>query len=234
MIDSSDLTLLLILYLVNYLLGSIPFSFIIGKLYGKDIRKVGSLNVGASNVLRECGKTAGALAYAFDIGKGVLTAFFSTWWITKWQLIDGDNGLIYSMLLLVGFFTPVIGHIFPIYLKFKGGKGVATSAGVLLVLMPVPALGTLSVFALIVSLTKTISLGSMTASLSLPWILWIQYTYQDSLGILAWQTSLQRSCSISLVTLTSFLAMFIVYKHSDNIRRLFDGTERDFKRSKKP
>ena len=224
----------LCLYIVNYLVGAIPFSLLIGRRYGKDIRQFGSGNVGATNVYRVCGAVPGALAYFADVGKGVVTGAASLLCIQHFELFkpQANEFTWYNLFLLLVFSAPIIGHTFPIYLRFKGGKGVATSAGVLSVLLPLPMVGALSMFFLILSLGRLVSVASIGAAVSLPWLLLLQYRYGDSWGIFNVQTSIQANYPTLLVSLTSVLAMLIVVRHQDNIRRLFQGRERDFRKER--
>ncbi len=222
---------LLTLYLVNYFVGSIPFSFLIGKMYGKDIRQIGSGNVGATNVFRACGKVPGLLAYIADISKGILTSFFTLWYMTAFDLSPAQSEFnLYSLLLLLAFFIPILGHVFPVYLKFKGGKGVATSAGVLLVLLPIPTCLSILIFLIIFLFSKMVSISSIIASFLFPWLMWLQHEYGESLGVLGFQTSIQEKYQMILITITTFLAVFIISKHKANIHRLIQGQENTFKK----
>ena len=222
---------LLTLCVINYLVGAIPFSFLIGKMYGKDIRQIGSGNLGATNVFRACGTMAGLLAYIADISKGILTSTWTLWYISNFDSLNiHDEFSLLSLILFLAFFTPILGHVFPIYLRFKGGKGVATSAGVLMVLLPIPTILALLIFIIVFLLFKTVSLASIFASVSLPWWTWMQYQYGKSLGILGFQSTIQEKHEITLTILTSVLAVFIISKHKTNIHRLFQGKENTFKK----
>ena len=222
---------LIILYIINYLIGAIPFSFIIGKLYGKDIRQEGSGNVGATNVLRVCGKAAGILAYVCDISKGIATSLWTYNYLIKYELVNFESTQLtmYNFLLFSAFFIPVFGHMFSIYLKFRGGKGVATSAGVLLILLPVPLIGALMLFLLILSLTRIVSIASMVAAISLSWFVYFQYEFKEKIGILGYQTLLQEEYKLLLVTLTSVLGLLVIWRHKTNILRLIKGEESSFR-----
>ena len=133
---------ILISVVVSYIIGAIPFSFIIGKVNGHDVRKEGSCNPGASNVLRVCGKKAGIAAYICDIGKGMIAVIVPTF-------ILSDIILTHSYILIVCAVASILGHVFSIFLGFKGGKGVATSAGSMFMLAPISLLITMIFFFII-------------------------------------------------------------------------------------
>ena len=198
--ESADLALGLI---AGYLLGSIPASFLIAKAFGVDIRTIGSGNVGATNVLRALGPKAGVPAVICDVGKGTLAVLVAR------AILPGGGPMgpvVYPLLCGV---MAVLGHSFTIWLRFKGGKGVATGAGMFAALAPVPLAGALAVFGITVAVTRYVSLASMLAALALN--AFILLTMPESRGPL---------CSIALP-----LALFICWRHRGNIARLRDGTE---------
>ena len=194
-----------------YLLGSIPFGLLLGKMFGAaDIRKEGSGNIGATNVARVAGPAAGILTLLLDAAKGafavVLAARFSEQSAT-WIMIAGLCALI--------------GHCFPIWLGFHGGKGVATAAGVFLVLCPLAFLGAVILFALVVVYWRFVSLGSISAAAAMPLLVYFFWAPHHAPPY--------------VVTFGSLgAALLIVYKHDANIQRLVQGDEPKFSFGKKP
>jgi len=184
------------LALFGYLLGSVPSGLLLARLTGApDPRKVGSGNIGATNVLRSGGKALGITTLIFDILKGLIPTLAAS-------LILKDI----SLVCLVGFLA-FLGHLFPLYLKFKGGKGVATAIGVMLILMPKALLISLLCFLSVVWIWRMVSLGSLLASILLP--LWG--------GLWGYP----QPC----VILSGIIALFIIIRHRKNIKRILAGTE---------
>lgn len=178
-----------------YLIGSIPFSYLFGRIFaGVDIRSRGSGNVGATNVLRTMGVGAGLGALAADGLKGVLVA-----WIG--QLAGGP------VLVAVCCGLAIVGHCYPIFLRFRGGKGVATAAGIMLFLMPKIFLILLFVFVAVVIITRYVSMASLVAAVLFPLL------------------AISFSQSIPYILLSTLMAVMVVYRHRENIRRLRNGTE---------
>jgi acyl phosphate:glycerol-3-phosphate acyltransferase len=188
----------IIVGIMSYLLGSIPTGFIIGKLSGLDVRKAGSGNIGATNVARVLGKGRGLLTLSADAAKGFIPVF-----------VARKMGLDDTSVALIGT-AAFVGHLYPIFLKFKGGKGVATAFGALLGVAPLAVLMLLGVFGVVVLTSRIVSLGSMAAALAAPFSLWI-FSY-----------------SAPLVAMAAFLAAMIILRHRANIQRLFSGTEPRF------
>lgn len=187
--------MIFILGLASYLIGSIPFSFLIPKWIGKiDIRLHGSGNTGTTNVVRTLGMKVGVLAFIGDFLKGLLPTLIGLMWL-------GELGGV------VGGAMSVIGHCHPVWLKFKGGKGVATSAGVLIVLFPILFLTLLIFQFIIIAVTKYMSLASILSAVMLP--------------ILALLTSK----SHTMVIFSVGLALFVIFRHRSNLMRLLNGTE---------
>lgn len=184
------------LALLGYAIGSIPFSFLVARLFGvKDVRAVGSGNVGATNVMRSAGKFPGALALVLDGLKGALTVWLARSFTTS------------EVEVCLAGLCAVIGHLFPIWLGFRGGKGVATGAGLFIPLAP-EALGVaVVIFVLTVAVSRYVSLASILASLSLPAAAW-------------W---LGAGTTISLTALVA--ALMVVVKHHENLGRLVRGVE---------
>ena len=190
------MTFTVFILVASYLLGSIPFGVLITKWgMGIDVRKVGSGNIGATNVLRSGGKKEAILTLLADMLKGFLPVFLV-------QIYLGD-----AKLAAMAGSAAVVGHIFPVFLKFKGGKGVATALGVMFTLMPKAALTAIILFAIVTYLTKHVSLGSITAAVAMPFLGW--YFPYGPYPIYA----------------SSFIAALIVFRHQENIHRLLSGEE---------
>lgn len=189
--------------LATYLLGSVPFSYILGKLIkGIDIRQHGSGNVGATNALRVLGTKYGVLALLLDALKGLAPILIAR------AIFPEVTDLF---LILVGLFA-ILGHIFTIFLRFKGGKGVATSAGVFAALLPVAVVFSLLVFIISVALFRYVSLGSILAALTLfvvTLIRNIRYEFAE----------------LELLIFVALIVIFIIFKHRSNIKRLINGNE---------
>lgn len=183
------------LVVASYLLGSIPFALIIGRLHGIDIRQHGSGNVGATNVVRVLGRGPGILCFLLDFLKGVAPVLTSMGLgLPLWTAILGATAAI-------------LGHSRSIFLKFKGGKSVATGAGAIVALAPLAGLGALVIWGLVFLRTRIVSLASITAALSLPVI-----------------TGLTRQ-PWEVVAFSAVAAFYVVIRHRENIRRLRAGTE---------
>lgn len=191
-----------------YLLGGIPFGFLIGKARGVDVRKVGSKNIGATNVFRTVGKGWGLLAFLLDVMKGMLPTFFVKAWVNDPELYPN-----WMWLPLVVGITTVIGHMLTPYMKFKGGKGVATAFGMLIALMPAVVGIAFLIFAIVFAMFHYISLGSCMAALFLAIAVWF-----PMLGIRGYE-------DIPQCILVTAIAAFIIWKHRSNIVRLINGTE---------
>jgi len=192
----------------SYLLGSIPAAHIAGLSKGIDLRKQGSGNLGATNVMRVLGTRIGLLVFAFDMAKGAVPVLLFPRWIPVSAMPMG-NATIAAILCGV---AAIAGHVRPIYLKFgRGGKGVATGAGVFLALAPIQTLLTLLVFAVVLLSSGFVSLGSLTAAVLLPVLLAI------TVGI--------RS---PVFMLSVAVAAFVFWTHRANIERLRNGEEHRF------
>lgn len=187
-------------------MGSIPFAVIIGRVKGVDILKVGSGNPGATNVKRAVGKGAGNLCFGLDALKGVVAAGWP-----QLSILETSNTL---GLGIIGLLAAIMGHSFSVFLKFRGGKGVATTIGGLLTLMPWVMLVGLLVWVAVFYTTRYVSLASMALGLSLPLGSWI--FRQPVEGFL----------------LSAFLAVLILIRHHSNISRLLAGTENRIERKK--
>ncbi|MGM9535894.1 MAG: glycerol-3-phosphate 1-O-acyltransferase PlsY [Intestinibacter sp.] len=191
----------LIIIVVAYLLGNISTSYIIGKkLAGVDIRTQGSGNAGSTNVLRTMGKKAGAMTFGGDVLKGLVAVGFAR--ILAHYTNTDELTCAYVAVVFV-----VMGHNWPAFLGFKGGKGVATSLGAMLGVNPVLALSCLAVFIVIVAATKYVSLGSVLGICISPILMFFVHNPKG-------------------IVVTLFLSMSVVYTHRANIKRLLNGTER--------
>ena len=184
-----------------YLAGSVPFGFLIGKMRGVDVRTVGSKNIGATNVFRTVGKKWGLLAFLCDFLKGFVPVILA-------RKFGGEAHLP----LAVGLMT-VVGHMFTCFMKFKGGKGIATGFGMLVGLVPWLVLTAFGIWAVTVWLSHYISLGSCVAAAFLAVGVWFPW-----LGSEGW-----RNLPLSIVV--TLVALVAIYKHKTNIRRLIDGCE---------
>ncbi|MBI1871423.1 MAG: glycerol-3-phosphate 1-O-acyltransferase PlsY [Chlamydiae bacterium] len=187
--------------LTSYLVGSIPTGYLLGKiLKGVDIRQHGSGNMGATNVMRVLGKKLGILTLLIDIGKGLISVLIiAPFW---------GSGLIHqSLLQLSSGIASIFGHNWTCFLKFKGGKGVATSLGVFLGLAPQATLCLLVIWGVVLFLTRTVSIASIIASMALPLLLFLF------------------GKPIEWVIGGLFLSWISIWKHQGNIRRLMAGTE---------
>ena len=184
-----------------YLAGAIPFGFLIGKMRGVDVRTVGSKNIGATNVFRTVGKKWGLLAFLCDFLKGFVPVLLA-------KKFGGEAHLP----LAVGLMT-VVGHMFTCFMRFKGGKGIATGFGMLVGLLPWLVLTAFGIWAVTVWISHYISLGSCLAAAFLAVGVWFPW-----LGSEGW-----RNLPLSIVV--TLVALVAIYKHKTNIRRLIDGCE---------
>lgn len=200
--------------IISYIIGAIPFSFLIAKSFGKNIMEEGSKNPGASNVLRVCGKKAGILAYILDIGKGIIAVVVSSF-------IVPPNS---TWLLIASGVLAILGHVFSIFLKFKGGKGVATSCGVMFVLTPIPTVIAMVFFFIgLFASKKIVSVGTTTAVIVLPLVLTISNFFAPFLLIPFFSIEYRFIFPVTIV-----LALFIIIKHIPNYKRLLRGEENSF------
>jgi glycerol-3-phosphate acyltransferase PlsY len=196
--------------LISYLIGAIPFGYMVARWRGVDIFKAGSGNIGATNVGRVLGQRYGILVFLLDFAKGAGPTAVALW--LRNVVSDSNSWLVTALPVLVGL-SAFVGHMFPVYLRFRGGKGVATGAGVVAVLLPIPMLLGLLAWILIVALTRYVSLASLTACLVLCFS-HIALT-PEAFGSDNW-----------VLTCFAFLAVGLVFaRHHANIRRLLQGNE---------
>lgn len=201
---------LIVLCFLSYLLGSIPTSVWVGKwFYGIDIREHGSGNAGATNTLRVLGAKAAIPVFVFDVFKGFVIPFLSGY------IIEAFPGDAYLYKIVIGF-CAVIGHIYPIFAGFRGGKGVATLLGMTLGISPIPSLIALSVFVVVFAAFRYVSLGSLSAATVYPFAV---YFFTDP--------------STSLYVFSIFALVLLFYTHRKNIVRLWKGEEHKFARDRK-
>jgi glycerol-3-phosphate acyltransferase PlsY len=201
--------------LAAYLLGSIPFGFLAAKAKGIDIRSVGSGNIGATNAMRVLGKPTGIAVLLLDALKGYIACTSLALFIFNWlapRLYEPGAvvpalEIQHTNMIIAGIFA-VLGHNYTCWLKFKGGKGIATTAGVYLALAPWAVLVALIVFILAVLVTKYVSVGSISAAIALPVTVWLMSPQNLFLGIV-----------------TTALGALAIYKHKSNLQRLRAGTE---------
>jgi len=190
---------------LGYLMGSVPFGYILTRLFaGRDIRREGSGNIGATNVSRTLGWKGGLATMVLDVAKGAVPVALAAHF-NPHPLAAGLAGL-----------AAVLGHCYPLFLGFKGGKAVATSLGVFLVLAPLPCLAAAGIFILVISLTRFVSLGSILAAVSFPFLL-LLFRKPEPTAVMA-------AC----------IAGLIVWRHRENIGRLVRREERKFSLRKKP
>jgi acyl phosphate:glycerol-3-phosphate acyltransferase len=192
--------------LIAYLLGSIPTGFLVAKARGIDIRTVGSGNIGATNVFRILGKPAGLFVLLADAVKGWLAVAVVAKLVSGGFYPDAGSVAREWFLLCAGI-GAILGHNYTCWLHFKGGKGVATSAGVLVGLVPVPLLIIFAVWIIVFALSRYVSLASVSAAFTLPF------------------AALVCGESRTIILVTAALAALAIYKHKANIKRLLNGTE---------
>lgn len=195
--------MIVLMLILSYLIGAIPNGYVIGKVFfKKDIREFGSGNTGATNSFRVLGKPAGFIVTFLDIFKGFITVFFPLWLTVH---AHGPISTFFTHGLIVGIFA-IIGHVYPIYLKFKGGKAVATSAGVVLGVNPILLLILAVIFFGILYLTKYVSLSSIIAAISCV------------IGSLVIHDYI-------LFGMSAFVSIILIFRHRSNIVRIFKGEE---------
>jgi acyl phosphate:glycerol-3-phosphate acyltransferase len=194
----------IIVAVAAYLLGSIPTGFLVGRARGIDIRTVGSGNIGATNTMRVLGKPAGIFVLLADCLKGYAACTWLLILVLKFITVAPEN--VATLQIVAGIFA-VLGHNYTCWLKFKGGKGIATTTGVYLALAPWAVLIGLVVFLLAVLATRYVSVGSIAAAIALPLAICLT----------------QNGWLLDVVTIA--LAVLAIYKHKSNIQRLRNGTE---------
>jgi glycerol-3-phosphate acyltransferase PlsY len=200
------MTLWLLTLTTAYALGSIPFGYLLVRFVRQeDVRDTGSGNIGATNVARAGGTTLGIFTLILDAMKGFIAVF-----LVMQFAPDTANGP--STLAISAAVAAVVGHVFPVWLRFRGGKGIATALGVFIALAPLVALSSVGVFALIVATTRLVSLGSIVAAVSIPFLAILLVPHR----------------STALLVGLSVISLLSIAKHHANIVRLLKGTESRF------
>ncbi|HAR7287120.1 TPA: glycerol-3-phosphate 1-O-acyltransferase [Staphylococcus aureus] len=195
--------MIIVMLLLSYLIGAFPSGFVIGKLFfKKDIRQFGSGNTGATNSFRVLGRPAGFLVTFLDIFKGFITVFFPLWLPVH---ADGPISTFFTNGLIVGLFA-ILGHVYPVYLKFQGGKAVATSAGVVLGVNPILLLILAIIFFIVLKIFKYVSLASIVAAICCV------------IGSLIIQDYI-------LLVVSFLVSIILIIRHLSNIARIFRGEE---------
>jgi glycerol-3-phosphate acyltransferase PlsY len=198
----------------SYLIGAIPFSYIAGRLLkGVDLRQHGSGNLGASNTFRILGTAPGVTVLVLDIAKGFLPVFGAA-------KVAAASGLSVHWLTLACAFAAVFGHMYSVYLKFSGGKGIATAAGAFLAMQPYALLGSFAVWLVVFATRRIMSLATLSAAATLPIFVYLSGRLQ------LWPTHW------SYTAVSGLLVVIIFFRHRSNIRRLLDGTEPALARKK--
>jgi len=203
----------IIAVLAAYLVGSIPFAYIIARAHGQNLRTIGSGNIGATNLARAVGRPWGYACFVLDVLKGAIPMV-----VVGAILHMPDRPLLLASWLLVGI-AAILGHVFPVYLRFKGGKGVATSFGVALGLWPyftIPALIALATWVVCVLLWRYISLASLCAALAFPIVLLLGMAFTPHWDLVGLWPLLIAAVAIPVL---------VIVRHRDNIRRLLAGAE---------
>jgi len=205
-----------IIAILSYLLGSVPFAIIICRIWkGIDIREHGSRNAGFTNVYRVIGRLPAAIVLILDIGKGMAAVLLLI------QIVPDTFPLSSVDLKILAAACVILGHVFPVFAGFRGGKGVATGLGALLSIIPLEAAAALILFVLIVAITRYVSLGSLSAASFIFLALLFERYYLGS------------EVPSKLIFAMFILAVFVFFNHKGNIRRLLTGTENKFGRKRK-
>jgi glycerol-3-phosphate acyltransferase PlsY len=200
-----DVGAYVLVVVVSYLLGSTPSGFLAGKARGIDVRSTGSGNIGATNVFRVLGRKAGIAVLTADALKGFVSARFVP--LLALQIFPSAHATRED-LALVGGAAAIVGHLFTFWLNFKGGKGVATTGGVVLAWVPLACLVALTLWVLVLAISKYVSLASIAAAIVLPFAVWL--------------------CggSLTMILVMTGVSLLAIYKHKGNIHRLLTGAER--------
>src|SRR3954467_119288 len=224
--------LFVIVSVIAYFIGSIPFGLLLGGVNGIDIRQHGSGNIGATNIWRVLGKKWGLPTFLLDLGKGFIAVLVAKWLALNWgvtvPLPHGHSRIDFidpSLPGIAAAMAVILGHNFPVWLKFKGGKGVATSLGVLFGLMPVASTLTFLTWVVVVKITRYVSLASIIAALSLPlWVLGLFMVPLNLGGMRGWP----------YFYFTVVATLVLILRHTANIKRLIAGTESQIGSKKAP
>lgn len=212
---STEAIAILLAFVASYIVGATPFGYFAGKLRGIDIRQHGSGNIGATNVFRVLGKGIGLPVFILDMLKGYLPVIL-TEYFTAARDIPSDWPAIAAAV------GAVMGHNFTFWLHFKGGKGIATSAGVLLALLPIPLAAALSCWIILFYTTRYVAVASIGASLMVPTATIVMHLLNKGVP------------RPPLVGFAILIGLLAVWRHRSNIRRLLNGTENRFTRKTPP
>ncbi|NOX57960.1 MAG: glycerol-3-phosphate 1-O-acyltransferase PlsY [Planctomycetes bacterium] len=213
-------TQLILTYVGCYLVGGTPFGYLAGRMRGMDVRELGSGNIGATNIARLLGRKWGVSVFLLDVCKGMIPTVAVGIWLSHGGVVEAWSSTGRQLAWLGGGLACVLGHSFPVYLGFRGGKGVATSLGVVLGIYPYLSAGGFLAFAvwgLVLSLTRIVSLASVVAAVSLP-ILVIACTL--------WGGYSEVGSQWPIIVFAFLIAGLILYRHRSNITRLRTGQER--------
>jgi glycerol-3-phosphate acyltransferase PlsY len=200
-----DIGAYIFVVVISYLLGATPSGYLVGKACGIDVRNAGSGNIGATNVVRILGRNAGAVVLTADALKG----FVAARWIPLLALhLFPSLATPRDNLAVVGGVAAILGHVYTFWLYFKGGKGIATSGGVVMAWAPIACLTAVALWGLVLAISKFVSLASIAAAVILPFAVWF------------------RTGSTAMTLAMTGLSLLAIYKHKMNIQRLLKGTER--------
>ncbi|WP_367926107.1 glycerol-3-phosphate 1-O-acyltransferase PlsY [uncultured Ruthenibacterium sp.] len=216
---------LLFCVLVPYLLGSLSFSVIVSKgLYHQDIRKFGSGNAGMTNVLRTFGKKAAALTIVGDIGKGILAVVLAKWFFQSELACENSYflGAIFGIYLAA--FFAVIGHVYPLYFGFKGGKAVSVATGTIVAISPIMVLPLLVIFFGVLAIGKMVSLSSICCAAAYPIVTFLYYYLFEESSV---------SAILTATLGAAIMGGLVIWLHRSNIVRIRNGTEYKFFQKKK-
>ncbi len=196
--------------LLAYVIGATPFGLIIGKMRGVDIREHGSGNIGATNVLRTLGKPAGIFCLILDILKGMVPVLIARHFFP-------DNSLLHIFTAIAA----ILGHNYTFWLKFKGGKGIATTAGAMAPVIPIPLLVAIIAWIVFLLVTRYVSVASIAAAVAIPVTIFVQ------------QFLIEERLNLPILIFGCFLCVMAVWRHRSNIARLRSGEENRFDAKKK-
>jgi glycerol-3-phosphate acyltransferase PlsY len=203
---------LVLIFAASYLLGSIPFGYLLVRIFrGEDVRRSGSGNIGATNVSRRS-PALGALTLILDALKGTCAVGFAYLLFARTTHRYFDLSL-YTMMSVAAV-SAVVGHMFPVWLGFRGGKGVATSVGAFAPLVPYPVLGAFAIFVVVTLGSRYVSLGSIAAAVSLPVLAWLFFSHHGDSSL--------------MILPIAVVSLLVIAKHYENILRLLAGTEHSF------
>jgi len=202
-----------VVVIVAYLIGSVPFGYLIVRLTGGgDVRAIGSGGTGATNVSRRAGKAAGVLTLVLDALKGAFAVL-----VARVMLGGAAANANAKWFVAAAAVAAIAGHIFPVWLRFRGGKGVATAVGVFFMIAPFALLCAGLLFAIVVAITRYVSLASLAAAVTIPFFLWLQK------WLIQPRADIRPALTAAVVS-----ALLIIFAHRGNIRRLISGTESKF------